>query len=93
MANEEISMESDALILATNRTTHAVRAIAILFLYNIPWLVAAGLAYAFTFRIAASSGSNEGVLSGTLLSAAIVVIGQISTLVMAFAELRKSKVW
>jgi hypothetical protein len=81
---EELLEES---IRAANRTTSAVRAIAILFLYLVPFELAAGVILGLSYTGMFTARDNP--VAAAIL---ILVIGAIFTVVAAYRELLNSKV-
>lgn len=80
-------------IRASNRTTRAVRAIAILFLYLIPFQLAAGLVGGVSFILMSSAIENPALWApGFAIAILILLIGVFFTITAASRELRKSKV-
>lgn len=88
---EELLEES---IRAANRTTRAVRSIAILILYMVPFETIAGLIYGGAFLAANSDPANnwQMLAYGAAIAILVLVGGLIFTIVAAYRELLKSKV-
>lgn len=86
METPETLEKLDQLIAAQNRTTHAVRSLAVFIIGYIPWLLA-GLAL-IIFGLA--NPYSAGGLA--LLGSAVILVGSIVVIVQSVSELGMSRV-
>ena len=85
------SPEISSLVAAQDRTTHAVRAIAVFILYPLVFNIIGGIFIGISLGI--SAGSYDGASSaggGFVFGALIIAAGNLFALVKALGELGKS---
>lgn len=83
---------NDLLIAAQNRTTHAVRALAIFIIYSSISSLVGGVIIGISYAVAMNS--YEGLYSaggGIIFGALVAAVGYLVALSLAAAELGKSK--
>lgn len=79
------------LVSAQDRTTHAVRAIAVFILYPLVFNIIGGIFIGISLGISASSfNGSASAVGGFVFGALIIAVGNLFALVKALSELGKS---
>lgn len=85
------SPEISRLVSSQDRTTHAVRAIAVFILYPLVFNIIGGIFIGISLGISAGSyNGSASAVGGFVFGALIIAVGNLFALFMALSELGKS---